>query len=931
MVKELTKDALRKARKARRWTQAQLAAELGVDVQTVSSWERGTRNPGLGIQNRLCEALETTPQQLGFLLAEEEKPETHQTPAPSSLVFLPSLHGKSTPQESPAASVRKREANRTRMLRRVRTTWIEGVLQQSLHQAALIALGLQEQPDALANPWQFSVQETNVPPRPLPPGTSILQAYDEAYDELLLLGEPGSGKTTLLLVLASALLLRAQQDETQSIPVIFHLASWTQRREPLADWLIEELQTKYRVPYKVAQRWVATDQLLVLLDGLDEVAEVAREVCVKAINTYKQEHASTAMVVCCRRAEYYAQGTRLAFQRALLIQPLTKEQIDEYLTHAGTQLEAVRQAVEEDAEVERMVTTPLMLSIVTLAYQGEARMALETATSLEARREQLFTMYVQRMLTRRGHHRYTLQQTRGWLAWIAQQMRLHHQAELSLERVQPDWLPKGWQKAHQGVMRRLIYGIEGMMMGGIFALFRGGTRAGVSGVGEGLLGWLGAPPGNRILGWMAPGLGGGASGSGSLFLLFAIIYQLVTILVSTSTSDLKLSPRAALSGLAKGVRSGLIGGTLIALLCIPLFLFYGGGILYGIGAGIAGGLCVGLLNGLIATLRYEQSVSQTPQIDSGQQSLLTRLIDGLFVGGCTGLCFGVIDLFLHVEKAGIISHSVFIALCSWAYFSIGGAADVIHGLGTNIHPAETVAWSWRGMFKLFIHLAENARRSLLVGGIVLVSVGLGITCVSSLFYGIHYGVKYGLVYGLIIGCVSAIAAILAAAFKSGWLSEEITERHLFQPNEGIIRSGRHGLFAASLFGPLGGIFSGMVCGVAFGLIAGLPGWLTLSTGFAIVFCVIYAFDFAILHGGMAYVQHYVLRWHLMRAKKLPFQLRRFLDYTTDRILLRRVGGGYIFVHRLLLEYFASLQTGTEQEPGSPSSLMQGDGLNEHLT
>ena len=30
-------------------------------------------------------------------------------------------------------------------------------------------------------------------------------------------------------------------------------------------------------------------------------------------------------------------------------------------------------------------------------------------------------------------------------------------------------------------------------------------------------------------------------------------------------------------------------------------------------------------------------------------------------------------------------------------------------------------------------------------------------------------------------------------------------------------------------------------------------------------------------------------------------------YTTDRIFLRKVGGGYIFVHRLLQEYFASLE------------------------
>jgi hypothetical protein len=32
----------------------------------------------------------------------------------------------------------------------------------------------------------------------------------------------------------------------------------------------------------------------------------------------------------------------------------------------------------------------------------------------------------------------------------------------------------------------------------------------------------------------------------------------------------------------------------------------------------------------------------------------------------------------------------------------------------------------------------------------------------------------------------------------------------------------------------------------------------------------------------------------------------FLDYCAERIFLRKVGGGYIFVHRLLMEHFASL-------------------------
>ncbi len=48
------------------------------------------------------------------------------------------------------------------------------------------------------------------------------------------------------------------------------------------------------------------------------------------------------------------------------------------------------------------------------------------------------------------------------------------------------------------------------------------------------------------------------------------------------------------------------------------------------------------------------------------------------------------------------------------------------------------------------------------------------------------------------------------------------------------------------------------------------------------------------------------------------KLPRFIDYAAECILLRKVGGGYIFVHRLLLEYFASLDTTADQSAPEPA-------------
>jgi eukaryotic-like serine/threonine-protein kinase len=49
---------------------------------------------------------------------------------------------------------------------------------------------------------------------------------------------------------------------------------------------------------------------------------------------------------------------------------------------------------------------------------------------------------------------------------------------------------------------------------------------------------------------------------------------------------------------------------------------------------------------------------------------------------------------------------------------------------------------------------------------------------------------------------------------------------------------------------------------------------------------------------------------LWLTRDTPFQFIKFLDECAKLILLKKVGGGYIFIHRMLLEYFAEL---TSQE------------------
>lgn len=159
------------------------------------------------------------------------------------------------------------QRNRRAMLTKVKTIWINGLLDQSLAKQLRIALDLTAQPDAVLDlPLNALVQELNRLTRPLPTGTPIIKVFEQMGGALLILGAPGAGKTTLLLELGRDLITRAEQDGGHPIPIVFNLSSWATKRQPLKDWLIEELNTKYDVPRELAQAWMEVDVVLPLLD-----------------------------------------------------------------------------------------------------------------------------------------------------------------------------------------------------------------------------------------------------------------------------------------------------------------------------------------------------------------------------------------------------------------------------------------------------------------------------------------------------------------------------------------------------------------------------------------------------------------------------------------------------------------------------------------
>jgi len=74
----------------------------------------------------------------------------------------------------------------------------------------------------------------------------------------------------------------------------------------------------------------------------------------------------------------------------------------------------------------------------------------------------------------------------------------------------------------------------------------------------------------------------------------------------------------------------------------------------------------------------------------------------------------------------------------------------------------------------------------------------------------------------------------------------------------------------------------------------------------VAFGLLAACTSGIWFGGCTYIQHFILRTMLFISGGMPWRYARFLDYAGGLTFLQRVGGGYIFMHRLLLEHLASL-------------------------
>jgi eukaryotic-like serine/threonine-protein kinase len=512
------------------------------------------------------------------------------------------------------------DRNRRTMLDKVQLIWITGLLEAAQHAEGRIGVHLQTRPDLVESALDDQYQELRQAARALPPDTA---------GALLIVGGPGSGKTTLLLELARDLLARARDDSYHPIPVVLNLSSWAVQQRPLAEWLVDELNTKYDVPRRVAQQWVANDALLLLLDGLDEVRAEQRAACVAAINAYRDAHGLVPLAVCCRSADYAALPRRLELQTAVEVQPLTAEQIDAYLAHYGPTVAPLRALLPQDHGLLELAQMPLMLTIMARTYYGAPALEANSNVPTEARRQAILDQYLQGMFTRRAvDTRYGQRATLHWLRWLAQTLQQQGQAVFLIEQLQPELLAPPARRLYDWGMR-LVAGLCVGLAFGALALYLFWARYGpLAGSAYGLLfgfvlalafalaweragrptihlaGGLAWGPTEALVAGVGRGLLGGSWLSAlATGLPTAIILGLAAGLVRSGSIDvaetLNWSPaRAWRRGLLGGLVVGVVGGLSFAytLRDEPLAAALRGG-LGGLGIAIVTGVALGLSRG----------------------------------------------------------------------------------------------------------------------------------------------------------------------------------------------------------------------------------------------------------------------------------------------------------------------------------------------
>jgi energy-coupling factor transporter ATP-binding protein EcfA2 len=531
------------------------------------------------------------------------------------------------------------------LLGKVKQFWIEGFLQPSLQGVDALPLEMRNRSDMIELDPSYE-------------GLQATQIYGEIGQgrTLLILGSPGSGKTIALLQLAQRLIQRSEENLDLPIPVVLNLSSWARKRKPIVDWLIDELQEKYHVPKSLSEPWIQKQQLILLLDGLDEVKEEFRNDCVIALNRFIGLFPQTEVAVCSRVRDYEGLTEHLKISVALCLQPLSPKQVYQFLEDIGGTLAGLKKCLKSNPELEAFAQTPLILYFMSVAYQGwsEAELSPHLLSTPVLRQQHLFDTYINCRLEQGATSEYTKDQVLRWLSWLAERMVQEKRTIFLIERMQPSWLQnqneKKTYRMRVFIISGIVFGLTGALIGGLF-FERIYTL-----IGDLELGKIGRQ--FYLLGGLLVGGLSGAFIGGILTSLPKEILPLEKFAWSWQRAKSRFMGEmfiGVVNGLIFGLILGLITGLMFKSIDIPVFGQFHGwsaglilGLAFGLFFGVFGGLVLGLISGIGNSAIDRRTVTNQGIYNSWKNCLIVGL--GLWV------MLGLIDSFIFELILRLISN-----------------------------------------------------------------------------------------------------------------------------------------------------------------------------------------------------------------------------------------------------------------------------------
>ena len=331
--------------------------------------------------------------------------------------------------------------------------------------------------------------------------------------------------------------------------------------------------------------------------------------------------------------------------------------------------------------------------------------------------------------------------------------------------------------------------------------------------------------------------------------------------------------------------------------------------------GIVGGVLVGL--GLAFTHARSLSkpnANQAPETNRTRRKLPIRgVFAGLVFGALGGFFPGRIVTLNQDVTFGIMA-GVFFAIIfgelGGTLFQIIFNLNAIDSLRTDVEAIDRLSWSFRNALKA-------ALRGTLGGFVAGTAIGgitwLGIEDVPVLQLPVPLAIVAVLmalaISGVFFGMIGGLISAVFGGLRGGSIEESTPA------NQFVRRSIRNALFASVIIASILGVGIGLITGFFRALIFVFSGAAVAQALFVggtvgvlsgLVFSFGIAFSTTLHYGGFAIFKHVVLRLLLYQSGSIPLYFARFIDFTVERILLRRAGNGYIFVHRLLLSHIAAL-------------------------